>query len=122
VHLDPLVIAIGRAAGVRDLADAPRRCGQEHRRRIHIACHPDGRIDQRGAHSVQAHELLAHQEARHVEIVDHHVPEQPARPLDIGDRRRRGIAGGDGHKLHRADIARRDAGAQRGEIRDRSGG
>jgi TolA-binding protein len=81
VHLDPLVIAIGRAARVRDLADAARGGGQDNSRRVHVAGLADCRIDQRRTHGIEAHELLAQQETGHVEIVDHHVPEQPARAL-----------------------------------------
>ena len=33
--------------------------------------------------------LLAEEEARHVEVVDHHVAIEAAGALDIGDRRRR---------------------------------
>ena len=48
---------------------------------------------------------FAHQEPRHVEVVDHHVQEQSAGPFDVGQRRRGGVAGGDLHELDGPDAA-----------------
>ena len=49
--------------------------------------------------------------------MDHHVAEQPAGTLDIGDRGRPRVARGDRDDLESADRALRDALAQRGKIR-----
>ena len=61
--------------------------------------------------------LLAEQEARHVEIVDHHVAKETAGALDIAHRRRGGIARQDGDHLDVADLAGVDAALQVGEAR-----
>jgi hypothetical protein len=62
-------------------------------------------------------EILADEEAGHVEIVDHHVAEQPARAGDVADRRRRRIARDDGDELDVADLATANPLLQRREIR-----
>ena len=62
-------------------------------------------------------EFLAHQKARQVEIMNHHVTIQSSGALDVIDRRRRRIAADDGCKFHRADVAIANAFFQGGKIR-----
>jgi hypothetical protein len=50
--------------------------------------------------------FLGQEEARQVEVVDHHVPEQAAGDPDVVQRRRRGVAAGDYHLFDPADLAR----------------
>ena len=45
----------------------------------------DARIDQHAPGGVDLGDLAAHQEAGHVEVVDGHVEEDPARDLDVFD-------------------------------------
>ena len=66
-------------------------------------------IDQRPTRGEDHHRLLAEEEARHVEIVDHHVAIEPARALDIGDRRRTRVARDHRDDLDLADGALVDA-------------
>ena len=89
---------------------------------VDVAGLADGGIDERRAEGGDGDRLLAEHEARHVEIVDHHVAEQAAGARDIGDRRRRGIARGDLHQFDRADRALADAAAQDWRNSGRSGG
>jgi hypothetical protein len=116
MHLYALVIPVRSAARVGNLANPPAGRCQGNGGRIHIARRADGGINQRRPNGMQADEFLAHQKARHVEIMDHHIPKQPARAFDIRDRRRGRIARGDDHQFHRANIAPPDARAQGGEI------
>ena len=60
---------------------------------------------------------VGHEEAGHVEVVDGHVAEDPARVRDVGGGRRLGIAAGDGQLLERADVAPRHPAVQFGEVR-----
>ena len=78
----------------------PRR----HHRRVDIARRRDGRVDQIGTESLHLCDL-AREVACDVEVVDCHVAKQPARDIDIGDRRRRRIAAGDDELLKLADLA-----------------
>lgn len=48
---------------------------------------------------------LAHQESGHVEVVAGHVHEDAAAVLEVGHRRRRGVAAGDVDGAHVADGA-----------------
>ena len=107
VRLDPLIVAIGRAARIGDLRDLARGGLHDDDRGVDVAGLPDRLVDQRRPHRADRDRLLAEQEPGHVEIVDHHVAEQAARARDIGDRRRPGIARGDRDDLERADRARR---------------
>ena len=77
-----------RGASWRSGDLAGRRLHQ-HRGGVDVAGLADRRVDQRRAEGEDLDRLLAEQEARHVEIVDHHVAEEPAGALDVGDRRRR---------------------------------
>ncbi len=117
MHFDALVVAIGGAARIGDLGDAARRRAQHADGGIHIPRRADGRIDQRRSRRIDGDRLLAEQEARHVEIVDHHVAEEAAGALDVFDGRRRGVARQDRDDLHRADFSGPDARLQRLEGR-----
>ena len=59
-----------------------------------------------GTQRVHHHELLAHEEARHVEVVDHHVAEEAAGALHVGGGRRGGIAADDGGESRRCRCRR----------------
>ena len=48
-------------------------------------------------------DLAARHEAGHVEVVDRHVEEDPARPAHVLQRRRRRVAAGDAHEVRLAD-------------------
>ncbi|MPL79716.1 hypothetical protein SDC9_25600 [bioreactor metagenome] len=110
--LDALVIAIDRAARIGDdrlLARGRRQhCG--HRVEITAARHQLG-VDEPRAGGADFGHLLAKEEAGHVEIVDRHVAEDPARDLDIGGGCQARIARGDDDLFERADPARLDCGA-----------
>ena len=96
----------------------PRGGLQQHGRRIDVAGLADLRIDQRGAHRMNFHRLVAEQqEPRHVEIVDHHVAKQAAGRGDVADGRRAGIARQDRHEFDLAHFAVGQAAAQAREIR-----
>ena len=111
-RLDPLVVAVGAAPAVADLAErAARATSVIIAASMSPAC-SIARLDQIGADRVHRRDV-AHQVARHVEVVDRHVAEQAARDLDVGDRRRAGVARGDDHLLELADLTRPDALAQR---------
>ncbi len=60
--------------------------------------------------------FLAEQEARHVEIVDHHVAEQAAGARNIADRRRPRVARQNGDEFDIADLALRDPRLQGAEM------
>jgi len=83
---------------------------------VDVAHFADALVDQRGAQRVDGHEFLAHEEAGQVEVVDRHVAEQAARALDVGRRRRGGVAADDGDDLEVADIAAADAPLEFGEV------
>ena len=117
MHLDALVVAIGGAARIGDLGDPAGRGLEQHGGGIDVAGLADGRIDQIGADGMDLDRLLAEQEARHVEIVDHHVAIETAGALDIAHRRRAGIARQDGDQLDAAGLAGRDAAVHIGEAR-----
>ena len=102
---DPLIVAIGGAAAVRDLAKRAGRRPQGHHRGIDIAGLADRRIDQHAGGGEQLDRFLAHEPARHVEIVDHHVAEQPAGEAHIAERRRCRIAAGYAQEFEPADAA-----------------
>ena len=61
-------------------------------------------------------------EARHVEVVDGHVEEEPAGRAHVLERRRRGIAAGDAHDVRLADLARRPRRPRPPRAPGRSGG
>ena len=69
------------------------------------------------AAAVDRDRLLAQQEPRHVQVVDHHVAKQSAGGRDIGRRRRRRIAADDGQQFQRADLAGVQPLLQRREMR-----
>ena len=78
MHLDPLVIAIGRTARIADeaLLAAGRR--QNHADGIEIAQLANLRIDQNRGNCGDRCNLFPQQETRHIEIVDGHVAEDAA--------------------------------------------
>jgi hypothetical protein len=115
MHLDALVVAIGRAARIGDLRDLSRDGLEHYRSRIDIARRADRGIDDRRSDRMNLGWLLAEQQPRHVEVVDHHVAEQPARAFDEARMRRRRIARQDRHQLDIADFASRNAATQRAE-------
>ena len=115
VDLDALVVAVGGAARVGDLRELAALGLQRDDGGVDVAGLADRRVDQARGHGGDFDRLLAQQEARHVEIVDHHVAEQAAGARDVGDRRRPRIARQDGDDLRLAHFARRQALLQRRE-------
>ena len=109
--LDPLVVAECGAPRVDDLRDAPAAGPERDGGRIDVARLADRGIDEAAAVRRDLDRLLAEQPARHVEIVNRHVPEQPAGTLHIGDRRRRRVAAHDQHGFDISDLAVVDAAA-----------
>jgi hypothetical protein len=92
MHLHALVVAVGGAARIRDLRDASARRLHQHRGGIDVAGFTDRLVHQCRAERKDFDRLLRQQEARHVEIMDHHVAEESARAFHIVERRRPGIA------------------------------
>ena len=78
--------------------------GDDHHRGVEVAGLADGRIDPHPAGGVHLDRLAAGYEAGHVEVMDGHVAEDPARHLDVGDGRRVGVAAGDADQVHVAHI------------------
>ena len=74
---------------------------------VDIAGLADGGVDLDIAQGIDLFDL-AEQEARHIEIVDHHVHQQPAGDLDVVDRRRRWVAADDRQRMRLADFAAHD--------------
>ena len=72
---------------------------------VEVAGLADGRIDPHGTLGVHLDDLAPGHEPGHVEVVDGHVAEDPARHLDVGQGRRRRVAAGDAHQVHVADVA-----------------
>ena len=105
MHLEALVVAVGRAPRAADLAEPARAGPEDHQRRVDVAEPADLGLDQAAAGGEHLDRLLAEQPAREVEVVDHHVAVQPARDLDVGGRRRAGVARGDRDQLEPADPA-----------------
>ena len=116
MRLDALVIAVGGTTGIGDLAQPAARGSQRRHGGIHISGGADRRVHQARGGGVHEHRFLAQQEARHIEVVDHHVAEQAARRSDIGWRRRRRITADDGEQLERTDLAGVHPPLQRGEV------
>ena len=103
--LDALVVAVGGAAAVGDLAECAGGGLERHHGGIDVTDAADRAIDERARRRHYLHRLLAQEPACHVEIVDHHVPEQPAGHLDVVERRRAGVPAGDGEHLQAPDAA-----------------
>ena len=78
-----------RASRVRDLAELSRARAHLHDGRVDIAGLADPPVDEARPHCLDLDRILAHEEARHVEIVDHHVAEEAARAFHVIDRRGR---------------------------------
>src|SRR5579863_2616595 len=116
MRLEPLVIAIGRAPGVGDLHDLAGRRLHDDDGGVNVASLSDLPVDQRRTHGAHRNWLLAENESREVEVMDHHVSEEAARAGDIGKGRRRRIARGDRDDLECADRPLGDPLAQGGEI------
>jgi hypothetical protein len=92
VDLDALIVAVGGAAGVGDLRDLARRRFHHHGGGVDIAGLAYGGVHEVRCYRVHLHRFLAEQKARHVEVVDHHVPKEPAGAREVIRRRRRWIA------------------------------
>ncbi len=117
MHLDALVIAIGRAPRVRDLRDLARRSLEHHRGGVDITRRSDRGIDQARADRVDLDRLLAKQKPRHVEIVNHHVPVESAGTFDKACMGRLRVARDDRHRLDVPNLASRHAASQCTEAR-----
>ena len=116
-NLDPLIIAIGCAAAVRD-DRLPARCrAQNDVDAVKIPQLADCRIRQHGCRRQHGFNLFPQQPARHVEVMDRHVAEYPARAGDVIGGRRAGITADDGDHFDRPDAARVNGSLQRHEIR-----
>ena len=101
---DPLVVAVTAAAAVVDVDQSAGGGPHDDHRGVDIAHFLDGRVDQVAAHGLNLDDV-AGQIARHVEVVDRHVAEQPAGALDVLGRRRGGVAAGDDDLLQLAQFA-----------------
>ena len=115
--LDPLVVAVGGAARIADHRDAPVPPGHRHGSGIHVSRRPDGRVDEGTRGGEHGPGQIAHDEVRQVEVVDHHVPEQPAGDRDVGEGRRRGIEGCDRQEFGLADLPLPERPSQGSEAR-----
>ena len=102
--LDALVISIRGAAGIGDLRQRPTGGAQHDHGSVYVPRRADGGIDQHRGGGINLDRLLIQQVARHIEVVDHHVAEQPAGAGDVGERRRRRIAAGDREQLQPPDL------------------
>src|SRR5690606_39662686 len=107
-HFDALIISIYSLTAVVNSADRAVGERQHHDRGVHVARLTDARIDPHGGARVDFLDLAAHQEADHVEVVDHHVHEDAARHFDVLDGRRRGIAADDVDQMHVAQLTALD--------------
>ena len=117
MDLDALVVAVGGAARVGDHAQTAAGGAQHGDRGVDVAGGADVLVDDRRPGGGDLDDGFAHQEPRHVEVVDHHVPEQAAGPPDVLQRRRCRIARRDLHQLDGADAAGVDLVAQAPERR-----
>ena len=117
MRLDPLIIAIGGAARIADLAQFAARRAQRHHRGIDIPRRRDPGIHQAGRRGEHLDRLLLQQEPRHIEVMDHHVAEQPAGRRDVGRWRRAGVAADDGEQFEVADFAAVEPPLEAGEMR-----
>ena len=89
--LDPLVVAVDGLAAVVDRREDAVGVAQHDDRCVEVTGLTDGRIDADRPGGVHHLDLAAGDEAGHVEVVDGHVAEDPARHLDVGDGRRRRV-------------------------------
>jgi hypothetical protein len=103
---DPLVVAVGGAPAVADLAQGAARRPEGGDRGVDIADLADRRVDQAARAREHFDRLLAKQPARHVEVVDHHVAKQASGYFEIRDGRQSRIAARDCDHLDGADAAR----------------
>lgn len=103
--LHPLVVAVDGAARVVDRGDAAVLVLKNDQRRVDVAGLADGRVDADRPSRVHLDDLASRDVPRHVEVVDRHVEEDPARHLDVRDGRRGGVATGDAHHFHVFDHA-----------------
>ena len=116
VDLDPLVVPVARAARVGDLGDLAGRGDERDRRRIDVGHPADRLVDEHRTDRGDRRRLLAEQEARHVEVVDRHVAEQPAGARHVLERRRARVARRDRDHLDIADLPGVDAGPGGAEV------
>jgi hypothetical protein len=77
-HLDALVEAVDRLARVVDRRQAPVLVHERDERRVDVAGVGEARVDVDGAAGEDLHDLRPGDVARHVEVVDRHVEEDPA--------------------------------------------
>ena len=107
-YLDALIVTVDCLAAVVDHADGAVCELEGDESGVYVAGLTDARIDQNGTDRIDLSDLAARQEARHVEVVDHHIIEDAAGNLDIGYRRRLRVAGGDLDDIDLADLAAAD--------------
>ena len=72
---------------------------------VDVAGVADGLVDEGRPGGADLDDGVADEEPGHVEVVDHHVPEQAAGALDVRHGRRRGIARGYLHEFDGSDAA-----------------
>ena len=92
-YLNALVVTVNRLAAVVDDTDCTVCELQGNESGVYVACLADARVYQNRTDGVDLSDLAARQEARHVEVVDHHIIEDAAGNLDIGYRGRLRVAG-----------------------------
>ena len=115
-RLQTLVVAGRAVPGVDDRDDGAGGGAQRDHRRVVVAGGPRAVVEEHRAGRVHLDDV-GEEEAGHVEVVDRHVAEDPARDGDVGGRRRRGVATDDRELLQRADLARGDPRAHLSEGR-----
>ena len=110
MHLQPLVVAVRGLAGTVDVALHPGRGRHHDHGGVDIVQLADRRVHQRAADRGDRRGLLPEHEAGEVEVMDHHVPEQPPGHAQVGRRRRLRVTAADDHLMDHAD------GTARGQI------
>src|SRR5918999_915976 len=96
-RLDPLVVAVRRAAAVVDRRNAAVLVLEHHERRVHVPGVAVRGLDPHRAARVHLHDLAARHVARHVEVVDRHVEEEAAGDAHVLERRRKRVPARDPH-------------------------
>ena len=87
------------------MAKRARAGAHEDHRGVHVAGFGEPRFDHDAGHRAHRHHLFARHKARHVEVVDGHVAEQPARFDDEFHRRQAAVAAGHDDHLDRTHLA-----------------
>ena len=117
MHLETLVVTVGRPARIGDLTDLAA-CGlEQHRGGVDVAGLADLRVNQSRTDGIDLDRLLGEEEAGHVEVVDHHVTEDAARGGYVAGWRWIGVAREDSDDLNLADGAGAQTPLQLGEAR-----